>query len=58
MKFVEYGTGIWKGIIVIPEGWKGSGWSGFVRKMREMVGFQLFVFVLENRAAINGGGAT
>lgn len=60
MKFceVDSGTGNRKGIIVTPEGWKGSGWAGFVRKMREMVGFQPSGSVHENRTATNSGGAS
>lgn len=33
-ELIEFCTGCGKGIIVIPEGWKGSCWAGFVRKIR------------------------
>lgn len=38
VKLIEYGTGMGKRILVIPEGWRGSGWAGLVRNMRVMVG--------------------
>lgn len=37
VKVMELGTGMGKGIIVIPEGHKGSGWAGYVTKLNEMI---------------------
>lgn len=38
MKLIEYSMRMGKRILVISEGWRGSGWAGLVRNMRVMVG--------------------
>lgn len=49
VKLIEYGTGTGKGILMNLEGRKGSGWAGFVRNMREMVGSPSSVSTHDNR---------
>lgn len=43
---------------MIPRGWKGSGWVGFVRKMRELVDFKHTGSAHKYRGETNSVGAS
>lgn len=39
MALVEYGGGRWRGVIIVPEGQEGKGWSKFAVELRKVVAF-------------------
>lgn len=52
LQLYEFGNRNKRGILVVPEGWNGKGWEGFVYNIHKTEGSKAPIFSYENRVNV------